>query len=86
MNLALETAETGAGAVSGIDIIGSILPVMLLVLGVPIWRHVDLLAVVSNPEDGTPAAAADADDPTLTRVLEAGSAMSRGADAAARQV
>jgi hypothetical protein len=49
----------------------------LLVLGVPIWRHVDLLAVVSNPDDAALAGRADAfepEDATLTHVLEAGSA------------
>ena len=58
----------------------------LLVLGVPIWRHVDLLAVVSNPEEVAQAAAADPEDPTLTRVLEAGSAASRAAEGAGRQI
>jgi hypothetical protein len=44
----------------------------LLVLGVPIWRHVDLLAIVAPSGDGSPDAVRDTgDDRALAQMLDA---------------
>ena len=44
----------------------------LLVLGVPIWRHVDLLAIVAQSGDASAEAVRDtSDDKALAQVLDA---------------
>jgi hypothetical protein len=57
----------------------------LLMLGVPLWRHVDLLPIVERAGEGADAVRsepADAQDETaLARVLSAGRAHSSGSEA-----
>jgi hypothetical protein len=81
--LAGDPVRAGATVVtSGVMIwlLQSSLLASLLVLGVPIWRHVDLLAVVSNPEEAGQQRS-EPEDATLSHVLEAGSDHSRGMQA-----